>query len=373
MSSVGPLTLLFVSDSGPGTVGGAEASLGHLIRALRHRGHTVVRAYAEAGPAEPPPSDYLLDLPQPQTRFRLPRPSFVWGAARGGRQLYRVVKEVRPDVVVLHYVTARAGYLLGLRALLGYSVVLSARGSDLLCPSPVHRRALPVLLRQADAVVALSDALADAAVVTAQIPRPPVIYNGVDTTFWSPACPEAPPAGRAPTVVSVGRLEHVKGHDVLVSAFAKARARVPDARLLLVGGGSKRPRLQAQVDGLGLAEAVDFVGSLDPVAVRDQLRQADVFALPSRSEGLSNALLEALATGVPAVASRTGGIPEVLGRGGGMMVPPGDVDALADALVETLAHPGFRRDLAVEARKNALQWSWDSAAAAFERAARAAV
>ena len=366
-----PLTVLLISDSGPGTVGGAEASLDHLVEALRRRGHTAVRAYAEAGPGVLPVGDYLLDLPQPQTRFRVPRPSFLWGSARGVRQLYRVVKAVRPDVVALHYVTARAGYLLALRPLFRYGVVLNARGSDLLRPSRLSRRVLPALLRRADGVIALSEAIAQAAVEVYGAERPPVIYNGVDATFWSPD-PHALSSATVspgPTVVSVGRLEHVKGHDTLVSAFARVRQQVAEARLVVVGGGSRLPQLREQADRLGLAQAVGFAGSLGVEAVRDRLRQADVFVLPSRSEGLSNALLEALATGLPVVASRVGGIPEVLGRGGGVMVPPEDPDALADALADLLVHPDKRRALADDARRNALAWSWDATAAAFERVA----
>ena len=169
--------------------------------------------------------------------------------------------------------------------------------------------------------------------------------------------------------MSVGRLEEVKGHDVLVEAFARVQDRVPDAQLLIVGDGSRRGALQDMVADLGVGESVRFEGGLDPGAVRDRLREADVFALPSRSEGLSNALLEALATGVPAVASGVGGIPEVLGQGGGVMVPPEDAAALAGALADLLADRDRRRALAREARDNAAKWSWDATAAAFERVA----
>ena len=371
MSPPRPLTLLLISDSGPGTVGGAEASLDHLAHALRRRGHTVVRGYAEVGPGGLRDGEHLLDLPQPQTRFKIPRPGFVWRAARGLLHLDRLIADLRPDVVGLHFVTARAGYPLALRRRRRFAVVLNARGSDVLRPSPSTRRVLPFLLRRADGVVALSDAIARAIVGMSGGARPPVIHNGVDSEFWSPL-PAGDP-GRtshgAPTVISVGRLEHVKGHDVLLSAFPQVLSRVPDARLVVVGDGSRAHALHDRAADLGVSGAVEFAGRLGPGAVRDRLRRAAVFALPSRSEGLSNALLEAMATGVPAVASETGGIPEVVGRGGGVMVPPEDPPALADAVVELLVDPARRAELGEDARRNALGWSWDATAAAFERVA----
>ena len=180
------LRLFLISDSGPGTVGGAEASLDHLVRALRLRGHTVVRGYAEPGPGDLPPGDYLLDLPQPRTRFRVPRPSFVRRATRGLLGFNGLIDDLRPDVVGLHYVTARAGYLLASRSRNRFAVVLNARGSDVLRPGALDRRWLPAILRRADGVVALSEAIARAIVETSGIAPPPVIHNGVDSDYWGP-------------------------------------------------------------------------------------------------------------------------------------------------------------------------------------------
>lgn len=364
------LKILFISDSGPGTVGGAEASLYHLIEALRRRGHTVVRAYAEHGPSASPASDYQLNLPQPRTRFRLPRPGFMREAYNGLQQLRGVLASVRPEITVLHFVTPRAGYLLALRRLFGYRVLLSARGSDLLRPHQAYAWMLPYVLRRADGVLALSEALADAAVALAGIPRPSVVYNGVDTAFWSPDIVVSGHLDeRPPMVVSVGRLEWVKGHDVLIEAFARLRARVPEARLLIIGDGSERGALEDRAFALGLGAAVEFAGALEPVAVRERLRAADVFVLPSRSEGLSNALLEALGTGLPAVASEVGGVPEVMAGGGGILVQPEDPVVLADTLADLLIDPAKRHVLGTAARINALAWSWEAAAVKFERAA----
>lgn len=359
-----------VSDSGPGALGGAETSLERLTEALRDRGHEVLRGYAEAGPAPVPPTDLLFDLPQPQTRFRLPRPGYLINALQGLAQLRRTLKERKPDAVCLHYVTARAGYLLALRPAFGYALLLSARGSDLLRPRPFDRRLLPALLQRADGVVALSEALSHAVEDLTSAPPPPVVYNGVDTEFWSPAR-STPPV--VPTVISVGRLEHVKGHDVLINAMQPLREAIPDVRLILVGDGSRRQKLVEQVHALGLDRNVVFPGALTQADVRRRLRESTVFCLPSRSEGLSNALLEALSTGVPAVASDVGGIPEVLAGGGGTTVAAEDPHALASALAALIRDADAREQAARAARENACSWSWAAAAESFERAVYQAI
>lgn len=132
-------------------------------------------------------------------------------------------------------------------------------------------------------------------------------------------------------VVSVGGFDHpVKGHDVLI----RAMARLPNARLTIVGGGALRRSLEALAEECRVA--VRFEGQLGgPAAVREVLRGADVFVLASRSEGMPRALIEAMALGVPAVATAVGGIPEILPAE--QLVPPEDTLALALAIAATAA------------------------------------
>jgi glycosyltransferase involved in cell wall biosynthesis len=123
----------------------------------------------------------------------------------------------------------------------------------------------------------------------------------------------------------VGRLAPEKGLDVLIAAWPLVRAAHPDARLVLIGEGPERPALEARVARLGLRGAVALPGSsADPVAA---LRDADLFVLPSRTEGLPRALVEAMARALPCLGSRVGGIPELLPEED--LVEPDDVPGLA--------------------------------------------
>lgn len=140
----------------------------------------------------------------------------------------------------------------------------------------------------------------------------------------------------APVVGTVGRLNEVKRQDVLLRSFARLRADVPSARLVLVGDGPLRGDLEALAAGLGVADAVYFAG-YQPHPERF-LAAMDVFALTSRLEGLPLAVLEAWAAGLPVVASAVGGVPDVVADGRtGLLFPSGDEAALTGLLAGLLA------------------------------------
>jgi glycosyltransferase involved in cell wall biosynthesis len=132
-------------------------------------------------------------------------------------------------------------------------------------------------------------------------------------------------------VGSVGRLNPVKDQATLLRAFARMHAQLPDTVLALVGDGALREALQSQATALGVGDAVRFLG--DRGDVRQLLQGFDLFVLSSLSEGYSMALLEACASGLPIVATDVGGNREIVVDGrNGVLVPPGNADALADAM-----------------------------------------
>jgi glycosyltransferase involved in cell wall biosynthesis len=171
-----------------------------------------------------------------------------------------------------------------------------------------------------------------------------LIYNGIDLARYAEpdvCCTLQSeydiPAG-APIVGVVARLEPEKGHPTLLDAWPRVLASMPDAHLLIVGEGSQRKALEAQAHSLGLA-SVTFTGRRDDVpAVTAAL---DVAVLPSYREAQGLSILEAMALGRPVVASAVGGIPEMIEHGRtGLLVPPRDPDALANALLRMLQdHP----------------------------------
>lgn len=147
------------------------------------------------------------------------------------------------------------------------------------------------------------------------------------------------PAGRPVRLIMVGSLAQLyKGPDVLLDAIRICTGQGLDLRLVLVGGGKYRAHLEGMVTGLGLGERVCFAGELSPgKEVRAKLDETDLFILPSRTEGLPRAMIEAMAQALPCIGSRVGGIPELLLEED--MVPAGDVMALAQKIKEVVRDP----------------------------------
>ena len=158
-------------------------------------------------------------------------------------------------------------------------------------------------------------------------------------------------------LVFVGSLEQLyKGPDVLLRALAVCRSRGLPAEVRIVGDGRYRPRLERMARRLGLSELVDFVGTLAPgEAVYREMQGADLFVLPSRTEGLPRALIEAMALGVPCIASNVGGIPELLAPED--LVAPGDVLELAEQITSTLAQVARRERMIERNRRRALDFT----------------
>jgi glycosyltransferase involved in cell wall biosynthesis len=152
-----------------------------------------------------------------------------------------------------------------------------------------------------------------------------------------------------PTIVSVGRLVPRKGHRTLIDALPEIRRRHPQAELVIIGEGPCRAELEARVRQIGLAHAVRLPGTVYPTHAA--LADATVFVFPSLAEPQGLALLEAFAAGVPVVASRTGGITEMLEHEvDGLLVPPGDSGALAAAVCGLLDDQSRARGMAMHAR-----------------------
>ena len=161
-----------------------------------------------------------------------------------------------------------------------------------------------------------------------------VLPNGVRAVEPRPA----PPA--VPTVLYAGRLRARKAVVALIRAFAEVVERIPEARLVLAGDGEDREAVEAAIDALGLRERVELLGRVPREEVERRLRAATVFCQPSIYEGLPLAILEAMAVGVPVVATDVSGHPDAIVDGvTGWLVPPENSPALASALIHALRDP----------------------------------
>jgi glycogen synthase len=213
--------------------------------------------------------------------------------------------------------------------------------------------------RSADAVLAITPRLARMLLSEGvEEDRVHVFPPGVNPSLFAGRF-EDPFAGIGrPRVLFVGRLAPQKGVRTLVAAAQLLQT--PGARVLLVGDGPERPALEREVGRLSLGDRMHFLGFMPHDAVPAVLTHADLLALPSLYEELGTVLLEAMWAGLPIVASRTGGIPEVITDGiNGLLVPPGDPRALAEAIDRVLGDPDLARRLTEAASQRAKEYDWE--------------
>ena len=275
-----------------------------------------------------------------------PRRSGKWNALR----MARLFRAYRPDVVHTRNWTC-IDAIIGAR-LAGVPVVIHGEhgreASDPEGRNAFRRRVRRLLGPLVTEFVTVSRDLArwlasDVGISPAKITH---IYNGVDTDAFSPGdqheARKVLGLPHEPIVMgTVGRLDPVKDHRGLIEAFHRL-ARRQDTQLLIVGDGPCRPELEHLTNELGLRGRVRLLGERDDINVI--LRALDVFILPSLGEGISNAILEAMATGLPVVATHVGGNPELVDDGvTGFLVPSRSTSSLAAALQRYLDDPGLKR------------------------------
>lgn len=196
-----------------------------------------------------------------------------------------------------------------------------------------------------------------------------IVPEGIDVTTWSAALAAVPPRrDPRPTILCVARQYPRKHVADLLRAFALIEQRAPLARLRIVGDGPEHANLVQLAQTLGLAGRVDFLGGLPDDEVKREYAHSDIFALPSVQEGFGIVFLEAMAAGLPVVSTTAAAIPETVRHGQtGVLVPPGDVHAIAGALLLLLNDPELRARYARSAREAVAAYDWLRVAEMFVR------
>jgi glycosyltransferase involved in cell wall biosynthesis len=260
------------------------------------------------------------------------------------RYLMEYVRRAQPDLILNYWLYPEGFAAVRAGRALGVPVVVGSIGSDLRAIRDWFTRALVRrTVRAADGVIAVSEDLRRHAIAYGADPGKVItILNGCDAAVFHPG--DRAEARRATggedageVVLYVGSLFRAKGMDELVTAFAALAAARPRARLVAIGEGPCRGDMLRRAASSGVGDRVTLLGRQPSPVVAAWMRAADVFCLPSHSEGCPNAVVEALACGLPVVASDVGGIPELVKGGCGLLVPPRQPAALAAALESALS------------------------------------
>ncbi len=362
------VSILLISDSYPPVIGGSEIEAQRVCAGLIERGHRV-QVFCAGGPPMPPVCEWIDPAGVPvriltrRSRGRWKDRVFALRVAWGiwsGRKRYDVV------YFLMQGLHLAAG--LPVARWLRKPIVMKFGGSGVI---PLMRRSragrleLEWLRHWAARLMVLNDGMIEEAVADgfarSQLTWMP---NPVDVEEFRPARPGEASMWRekhgipanACVVIYVGRLSPEKGLPGLLRGFAKAACRTPDAMLVLVGDGAQRAELENIATQLELSpQQIRFIGRVDIAEVPDWLRASDSFALTSPSEGLSCALIEAMAAGLPSVVSDIPANRQLIENNvHGLTVPFDDKTAIGDAFLTLMQHPDLRLRMGKAARQRAV-------------------
>ncbi len=315
-------------------------------------------------PSRYEPVDLTWQPPEFQTSYvsypAIPLVSRPFNGPILARILLPYVRMTRPDLILNYWIYPDGYAAVRVARELDVPVIVGAIGSD------VRRRNDPLTIRRvretmidADAVITVSEELRQQAIaqgVSAE--KVTAILNGCDTSVFYPGEREiarkqvgCDPADEL--IVYAGNLLVSKGLGELLEAFVGLAKSRPHARLAMVGQGPYRDTLARRIAMAGMEKRVTLPGRCDAKGIAQWMRAADVFCLPSYSEGCPNVLVEALACGRPIVATNVGGIPELVKEACGLLIPPHDAVALRGALDTALTK---KWDSAEIARTSTRSW-----------------
>jgi len=269
-----------------------------------------------------------------------------WVTPRALGRLFFRLKKARPGILyTITGVPGIWGRILG--SIIGIPTIVSSQRSYR------DQQYEALLWFLSDLIIANAEALKKSIVKRHGVDpnRVAVIPNGVDHNYFAP---DALPKDLLPTIIYVGRLVKEKDPLNLLRAFKQVLEKIPEARLIVVGDGYLRGRFRQFIESNSLGECITHIcGTRD---VRPYLSRAWVYALPSRSEGFPNAVLEAMSMGLPVVVPMAGGAAEPVEAGvTGLVVPARDPAALAEALVRILSDAELRNEMGLKGRERAVR------------------
>ena len=286
------------------------------------------------------------------------------------QQIVTILERHAIQAIHVQCVSSNGHYALEASRQLGLPLIVSSQGERTMDAGSVYDTSeflngtLRLLLDKADFVTACSqNTLADLETYRGQKfgARGQVIYNGIETGDFENAAPFSHPR---PYVLGIGRMVTQKGFDVLLRALA--RANTPNLDLILAGDGPETPRLQKLAKELDIEKRVVFFGRADRLTAAALFKGCDFFVLPSRREPFGIVILEAMAAGKTVIATRVGGVPEIVTDGkDGLLVAPDDAGDLARALSTLAGDDALKNRLAAAGRARVADFAWTRIAAQY--------
>jgi glycogen synthase len=369
-----PLRLAIIASSFYPHLGGVEELVAQLASRFNKRRYPTI-VITNRWPRDLPESELIGGVRVFRFPFRTPAPglkawvSYLCTTRAVTRKMERLLATEKVNLLQVQCVGPNGLYALRASKRMGLPLVVTTQGEITMDASGLYQRDFGItylrrLCESASMVTAVSHKTADD--LMTQIGMRParlkVINNGADVAEFSGAAARANPR---PYISAAGRLVRQKGFDVLIRSYGQCAETGLD--LLIAGDGPERQRLEQLVIDLNLAERVHLVGRLDHKALAELHAGAEFFVLPSiADEGLPLVCVEALASGLPVVATRSGGVEELVEDGlNGLLVGKGDEEALSAALRRLSSDPELRTSMSRNARARAESFDWDHIAGEY--------
>ena len=357
------MNILILACSGMPIQGGVEYKQHHLANALVARGNHVVLMSKRI----PDPQRIMdwLTVDYEWRSYWLPRTRGVMHTQLVYAYLLHEKLRSSPDILAASMAWPCGVWATSIKRLLGIPVVVVTEAADVQdrpdladsYNSPRVKNQVRQALLKADAVTAVCRATRqDCIKLGANRHWTRVIPNGVELDLLRRSLAFETPARRY--ILSISRARPVKGIDILLRAFQIVSEQMPEIDLVIVGVDADNPYQELMTD-LGIGPRVQFVGTVPSQRKWELLRGCELFVIPSRSEAFPLVAVEAMAAGKPLVVSSVGCLPEIVQDGiNGILISPGDVNALAQAMVRLLATPTLLHDMGQRSRRLASRYDW---------------
>jgi glycosyltransferase involved in cell wall biosynthesis len=350
--------VILIYDFPPQVLGGTEIATYSIAKHLVQRGHEVhvVTTWGKGLPRERIEDGFTVHRSRVIVKPVLGSTSYFIHA-------YSAVKKINPDLIHAQNISL-ALYALLIKKTLKKPYVTWAQGSDIYLPSRFFRWFYKFNLKNAGAVIAqtsdekgIMQKICDRDIM--------ILPSGIDLGRFSNLSRESSRSGLQikkgeKVILFVGKLHAVKGVNYLIQAMNVIRQKEPKTRLILVGDGEERRDLEKLTSSLNLADSVTFVGKVPNEKVPQYMAAADIFVLPSLSEGFPMVIVEAMASGLPIVTTNVTGLPEIVHNGeNGLLVEPKNSVELAEKILLLLQDDELRGDIAQNNRQRAKDYTWE--------------
>lgn len=345
----------------PKWLAGTELATYHLAEHLAKKGHEIhVITSQDEGTAENSYEKgfYIHRLSKKNIRFL--SPLLFW------KDIFWIIQRIKPDIVHGQDISSGIPALLT-KKLLKIPFLIYGRGTDVYDPDWFAKLTIKTIIKNADSVIALTSDMKKAmqAIYDRDIS---VISNGIELNNYTNEPPVQNVGGSEKRILFVGRLHPIKGVQYLLQAMQIVHAEMPDVRLILVGDGEEREYLESLTDRLEIRGCVEFAGRVPHEKIQGYLGQADVFVLPSLSEGFPNVILEAMACGLPIVTTKVGGIPDIVTDGvNGYLVDAKNPDAIAEKILILLQNGQLSEEISIKNKEKVKKYKWENVVCKLEK------